>query len=87
MSKNKLQEVLIAAKEVIENWESGDLAGAVRRLDSITRDFDGGEIDELINCLEISIGIIQWASDHGADRIVIASIERKIRKALKKIQA
>ena len=84
MSKNKFNEVLIAAKEVIENWESGDLAGAVRRLDAAIQGFDGKEI---IDCLEISVGIIQWASDHGADRIVMTSIERKIRKALKKIQA
>lgn len=35
------RELLVAARNVLENWERGDLAGAIRRLNHVVNEVEG----------------------------------------------
>lgn len=43
MLKDQLKRLMNCADEVIENWESGDLAGAVNGLREMVEEIRGGE--------------------------------------------
>jgi len=59
--------ILHAARAVLSNWESGDLAGAVRQLDFAITVHDGAEIDNHVKDGDTTLAdhAEMWTEENG----------------------